>query len=134
MRATLAKVLRLAGVGVALSASTSIAHAQGSWTMKAAEAGKTYDVMFGCSLRSPEKLTPANVDEFTRSFEVVRGLPCDVQLGDHGAQYGMQAKYARLQGGGANPFIDPACCKLEMEISQAMFRAILDEQKKAPQP
>ena len=61
-------------------------------------------------------------------------LPCDVQLGDHGAQYNMQAKYAKLQKDGPNPFIDPATCKLEAEISEAMFRAILAEQQKARQP
>ena len=121
--------------GTTLVAHLTPGHTRGctTWTMKASEAGKTYDVMFGCSLRSPEKLSPANVDEFTRSFEVVRALPCDVQLGDHGAQYGMQAKYARMQSGGANAFIDPGSCKLEAEISEAMFRAILAEQK-AGQP
>jgi metallo-beta-lactamase class B len=121
--------------GTTLVAHLTPGHTRGctTWTMKASDAGKTYDVMFGCSLRSPEKLSPANVDEFTRSFEVVRALPCDVQLGDHGAQYGMQAKYARMQSGGANPFIDPGSCKLEAEISEAMFRAILAEQK-AGQP
>jgi hypothetical protein len=42
----------------------------------------------------------------------------------------MQAKYAKLRTGGPNPFIDPATCKLEAEISEAMFRAILAEQQK----
>src|SRR5439155_10848558 len=101
-----------------------------TWTMKAADAGKTYDVMFGCSLRAPDRLTPAIADEFTRSFDVVRSLPCDVQLGDHGAQHNMQAKYAKLKSGGPNPFIDPATCKLEAEISETMVRAILAEQQK----
>jgi len=77
-------------------------------------------------------LTPAIVGEFNRSFKLVRSLPCDVPLGDHAAQYGMQAKYAKLQGGGANPFIDPAGCKVEADIEEAMFHAILDEQRKAP--
>jgi len=65
---------------------------------------------------------------------VVRALPCDVQLGDHGAQFGMQAKFARITPGGANPYIDPAGCKVEMEISEAMVRAILAEQQAAGQP
>ena len=101
--------------------------------MKVEDAGKTYDVMFGCSLRAPDKLTPQHVDEFNRSFALVRALPCDVQLGDHGAQYNMQAKYAGLRSGGPNPFIDPASCKLEAEISETMFRAILAEQQGARQ-
>jgi metallo-beta-lactamase class B len=101
-----------------------------TWTMKAQEGGKTYDVMFGCSLRSPEKITPQIADEFNHSFAAVRKLPCDVQLGDHGAQYNMQAKYAKLQSGGPNPFIEPETCKVEAEIEEAMFRAILAEQMK----
>jgi hypothetical protein len=64
----------------------------------------------------------------------VHALPCDVQLGDHGAQYNMQGKYAKLQNGGPNPFIDPATCKLEADISEAMFHAILAEQRRAGQP
>jgi metallo-beta-lactamase class B len=60
---------------------------------------------------------------------VVRALPCDVQLGDHGAQFGMQAKFARIAPGAPNPYIDPAGCKTEMEISEAMVRAILAEQE-----
>jgi hypothetical protein len=44
----------------------------------------------------------------------------------------MQAKYAKLQKGGANPFIDAAGCKVEVDIEEAMFHAILAEQRKAP--
>ena len=116
--------------GTTLVAHLTPGHTRGAttWTMKAQDGGKTYDVMFGCSLRAPERLSPQNVDEFKRSFALVRALPCDVQLGDHGAQYNMQAKYAKLGSGGPNPFIDPDSCKVEAEISEAMFRAILAEQ------
>ena len=38
------------------------------------------------------------VDEFNRSFKVVRALPCDVPLGDHPARSTtMQEKYAKLR-------------------------------------
>ncbi len=115
--------------GTTLVAHLTPGHTRGctTWTMKAQEGGKTYNVMFGCSLRAPGSVTPAIADEFNRSFKLVHALPCDVQLGDHGAQYNMQGKYAKLQNGGPNPFIDPATCKLEAEISEAMFRAILAE-------
>ena len=79
-------------------------------------------------------MTPENAEEFKRSFDAGARLPCDVQLGDHGAQFNMQAKFARIAPGGANPYIDPAGCKVEMEISEAMVRAILAEQKAAGQP
>src|SRR2546427_6649853 len=105
-----------------------------TWTMKAQEGGKTYNVVINCSLRPPNVLTPPITDEFNRSFKRVRSLPCDVQVGDHPAQYDMQTKYAKLQSGGRNPFIDPASCKLEADIEEAMFHAILAEQQKAAQP
>ena len=61
----------------------------------------------------------------TRSFKLVRTLPCDVQVGDHPAQYNMYEKYGRLHKGGPNPFIDPAGCNVETDIQEAMFKAIL---------
>jgi hypothetical protein len=53
-----------------------------------------------------------------------------VQLGDHGAQYNMQEKYAKLRAGGSNPFIDSKTCFREADIEEAMFRSILAEQQK----
>ena len=126
------------GDSVALGGTTLIAHltpghTRGctTWTMKAQEAGKAYDVVINCSLRSPAMLTPEIVDEFNRSFKTVRALRCDVQLGDHPAQYDLKAKYARLRSGGPNPFFDPAGCLLETDIEEALFRAILAEQQSA---
>jgi metallo-beta-lactamase class B len=117
--------------GTTLVAHLTPGHTRGgtTWTMKVADGGKTYDVMFGCSLRAPDRLTPQQADEFTHAFALVRALPCDVQLGDHGAQFNMQAKYAKLASGGPNPYIDPQGCKVEAEISESMVRAILAEQR-----
>jgi len=122
--------------GTTLVAHLTAGHTRGctTWTTTAQEGGKTYNVMFGCSLRAPAVVTPAIAEEFQRSFKVVAALPCDVQLGDHPAQYNMQAKYAKLKNGGPNPFIDPASCKTEARISEAMVKAILDEQQKAAHP
>jgi metallo-beta-lactamase class B len=58
----------------------------------------------------------------------------DVQLGDHGAQYNMQEKFAKLKEGAPNPFIDPASCTLEADVEEAMFHAILAEQQQAARP
>ena len=122
--------------GTTLVAHLTPGHTRGctTWTTTAGEGGKTYNVMLGCSLRPPAVLTPALAEEFNRAFKTVRGLPCDVQLGDHGAQYNMQEKYAKLKEGGPNPFIDPASCTLEADIQEAMFNAILAEQQQAVRP
>src|SRR2546425_12778317 len=116
--------------GTTLVAHLTPGHTRGctTWTMKAQEGGKTYNVVFNCSLRPPATLTPALVDQFNRSFKLVRALPCDVQLGDHPAQYNLQQKYSKLQNRGPNPFIDPASCQVEADIQEAMFHAILAEQ------
>ena len=116
--------------GVTLVAHLTPGHTRGctTWTTTMEEAGKTYDVVFSCSLRAPGTLTPAIVAELTRSFALVRTLPCDVQVGDHPAQYNMHEKYAKLKDGGANPFIDPATCTLEADIQEAMFKAVLADE------
>ena len=50
-------------------------------------------------------------------------------LGDHPAEYDVHAKHAKLAAGGANPFIDRANCFAEVDIQEAMFRAVLAAQK-----
>ena len=116
--------------GVTLIAHLTPGHTHGctTWTTTVQDAGRTYNVVFSCSLRAPATLTPAIVDELSRSFKLVRTLPCDVQVGDHPAEYNMQEKYAKLRNGGPNPFIDPAGCLLEADIQEAMFKALLAEQ------
>jgi metallo-beta-lactamase class B len=116
--------------GTTLTAHLTPGHTRGctTWTTTVRENGKAYNVVFSCSLRSPNTLTPPVVQELTRSFTLARALPCDVQVGDHPAQYNMHEKHARLALGGLNPFIDPAGCTLEADIQEAMFKALQKEQ------
>ena len=117
--------------GTTLVAHLTAGHTRGctTWTTQAEESGKTYDVVFHCSLRSPAMLTPAIAAEFNRSFQLVRSLRCDVPLGDHPAQYRMREKFAKLQSRGVNPYVDAAGCFLEADIQEAMFQAQLQEQR-----
>ena len=116
-----------------LTAHLTAGHTRGAtaWTMPVTEGGKAYQVVFYASLRSPNVLTPPVIDEFKHSFAVVRGLACDVPLGDHPSEYGMTEKYAKLKPGAPNPFIDPSGCRLESDLQEAMFKAILAEQQEA---
>lgn len=123
---------------VTLGATTLVAHLTAghtrgctTWTMKAQEGGRSFDVVFACSYRAPGNVTPAIETEFNRTFKVLRSLPCDVPLGDHPAQYDMMAKHARLKAGSPNPFIDAANCWREAEIQEAMLRAQVAMQKGA---
>jgi metallo-beta-lactamase class B len=119
--------------GTTLVAHLTPGHTRGctSWTTTAQEGGKTYNVLLGCSLRPPAVVTPAIADEFNHTFRTVHTLACDVQLGDHPAQYNMQQKYAKLKAGGPNPFIEPSTCMREANVQEAMFKAILAEQTAA---
>jgi len=126
--------------GTTLVAHLTPGHTRGctTWTMKAQENGKSYDVVIigsfgtnpGFQLVNNVEV-PGIADEFERAFKTARSLPCDVPLGSHPAMYGLDEKYPKLARGGPNPFIDPAGCKLEIDIAEAMFRAVLVEQRAA---
>src|SRR5262252_8196514 len=103
--------------GMTLTAHLTPGHTRGctTWTTRVQDGGRTYNVMFGCSLRPPGVVTPPIAEEFNRSFKLVRTLPCD----------------AKLKAGGPNPFVDPATCMAEADVEEAMFHALLAEQQGA---
>ena len=116
--------------GVKLTAHLTAGHTRGctTWTMPVQDGGRTYNVVFACSLRAPGTISPEVAAEFDTTYPKFRALPCDVPLGDHPAQYNMIEKHAKLASGGANPFVDPANCTVEADIQEAMFKATLAEQ------
>ena len=73
---------------------------------------------------------PNQADEFERAFKAAHSLKVDVPLGSHPGMYNLDQKFPRI-GKGTNPFIDPAGYKAEVDLAEAMFRAVLAEQKKA---
>ncbi len=117
--------------GTTLTAHLTPGHTRGAttWTLPVEEAGKKHNVVITASYRAPGNVTPAIQAEFDRTFKYIRTLPCDVQLGDHGGQYNMLAKHARIKAGAPNPFIDPAGCWIDAEVQEAMLRAQLAMQK-----
>lgn len=119
--------------GTTLVAHLTAGHAHGgtTWTMKAMDGGKSYDVVFHSSVRVGTKLTPDLVAEYNRTFPLLRLLPCDVPLADHAETYLLQEKLAKVKAGGPNPFIDPAGCNVETDIEDSMFHAVLHEQEQA---
>ena len=122
--------------GVTLTAHLVAGHTRGctAWTTDVDDNGKIEHVVFGCSLRAPAVITPAIAAEFERTFAVVKTLPCDVMLGDHGSQFGLVQKYPEIKPGAPNPYIDKATCRREIDVEEAMFHAIMAEQAKAAHP
>ena len=124
--------------GTTLTAHLTAGHTPGctTWTTKAEENGKSYNVLIVCSVGfNPgyvlvnNKDYPSIADDYVRSFKLLRTLPVDVFLGAHGSFYGLQAKYAKLQQGGANPFIDPAGFRAYVDDKEKAFNAELAAQK-----
>jgi metallo-beta-lactamase class B len=124
--------------GVTLTAHLTPGHTRGctTWTMTANEGGKSYDVaIIGSAGTNPGfKLVnnpdiPNQADEYERAFKVLKSLKVDVPLGSHPSMYNLDAKFPKI-GRGPNPFIDPEGYKLEIAIAEAMFRAVLAQQKK----
>jgi metallo-beta-lactamase class B len=117
---------------------THARHTKGctTWTMKVQEGGRSYDVVIIGSMGVNPGIRPVNnsnnptiAEEYTQGFKVLHSLPCDVPLGSHPAMYGMTAKHAKL-GSNPNPFIDPQGYKVEVDLVERTFKAVLDEQRK----
>jgi metallo-beta-lactamase class B len=125
--------------GTTLVAHLTPGHTRGctTWTLKVQDGGRSYDVVIIGSLGvNPgfqlvgNKEVPLMADEYARAFKTSRALPCDVPLGSHPGMYNMAEKYAKL-GKGPNPYIDPAGYKAELDLDEAMYRAVLEAQTKS---
>jgi metallo-beta-lactamase class B len=123
--------------GISLIAHKTPGHTRGctTWTMKVRDAGKTYDVVIVGSPNVNEGYRlvdnapyPQIAQDFETTFRVLKSLPCDIFLGAHGDYYGMTAKYARLQAGGPNPFVDPDGYKSYVAEREQAFRSELAKQ------
>jgi metallo-beta-lactamase class B len=126
--------------GVELVAHLTAGHTKGctTWTMKATQGGKTYDVVIVGSpnVNPGYKLVnnaeyPQIAEDYERQFQVLKSLPCDIFLGAHGSYFDMEEKYPELKAGSANPFIDPAGYKAYVADREQAFRDELAKQKAA---
>jgi metallo-beta-lactamase class B len=126
--------------GMTLTAHLTPGHTKGctTWTFKTDDGGKSYDVVVVGSV----SLNAANLgdnpnypnirEDFVKSFQVLRSLPCDVFVGSRTGFYLMTAKYAKIEQGGPNPYIDPAGYKALIDSSEKAFNDRLAELKIAP--
>lgn len=123
--------------GTTLVARLTPGHTRGctTWTWKAADGGKNYNVVvIGSPNVNPgyrlvdNQDYPKIAEDFAKTFEVLKSLPCDVFLGAHGEYYGMIAKHERLKGADKNPFLDPEGYRAYVELKEKAFRKTLGEQ------
>ncbi|MBL8175595.1 MAG: MBL fold metallo-hydrolase, partial [Bryobacterales bacterium] len=124
--------------GMSLTAVRTPGHTRGctTWTMKAKDRGKTYDVVIVCSpnVNPGYRLVgngvyPEIATDFAHSFEVWKKLPCDIFLGAHGNYYGMEAKVKRISADGPNPFVDPKGYAAYIADRERHYLNTLEKQK-----
>jgi metallo-beta-lactamase class B len=122
-----------------LTARLTPGHTRGctTWLMQATDRGKTWNVVIvGSPNVNPgyalvtNRDYPEIADDYTKTFRLLKALPCDIFLGAHGSYYGMEAKYARLQKDpNTNPFVDPAGYRAYVEDRAQAFRETVRKQQ-----
>jgi CubicO group peptidase (beta-lactamase class C family) len=127
--------------GVTLVARLTPGHTRGctTWTWRATDGGKTFDVVvIGSPNVNPGFQLVNNkdyseiADDFARTFAVLKSLPCDVFLGAHGSYYGMVQRHALLEKGQKNAFVNPEGYKEYVAQKEQAFRRTLAlQQRKA---
>ena len=124
--------------GVTMVAHLTAGHTKGctTWSTVVEENGRKYNVVFICSMGSERRTLigntkyPTIAEDFAKSFNVLRGLPCDVFLASHGSFFNLQEKMKRLeQGAGPNPFIDPEGYRDFIVKYEGLFQDLLKKQR-----
>jgi metallo-beta-lactamase class B len=96
-----------------LTAHLTPGHTKGctTWTMKVKDSQKTRDVVIvGSPNVNPgykligNSLYPGIAEDFERTFQLLKSLPCDYFLGAHGSYFDMETKYAQLKAGDSTAF------------------------------
>jgi len=101
--------------GVTITAHDTPGHTPGctSWTLSVKDGNETRSAIIFCSATiALNKLVtnptyPGIIDDYRKTFAWARTVKPEVFLAPHPEMYGMQAKRAKLAGGGPNPFVDP---------------------------
>jgi metallo-beta-lactamase class B len=121
-----------------LTARLTPGHTKGctTWTMKVKDGEKTRDVVIiGSPNVNPgyklvgNSVYPGIVEDFEKTFKVLKSLPCDYFLGAHGSYFDMETKYAQLKAGVSTVFIDPVGYKNYVADRERAFRKELAKQK-----
>lgn len=123
--------------GTTLKAVLTPGHTKGctTWTTTAKENGRSYNVVWVCSTTVPGyKLVgndkyPTIVDDYRRTFQILKNLPCDVFLASHGNFFDLETKSGRIKENPLqNPFIDRAGYQQFLTDSDRDFESELKKQ------
>lgn len=128
--------------GETLTAHLTPGHTAGctSWTFPVREAGKTYSVLYQCSMSvaanriADRPQYPGIADDYRKTFATLAAMKADVFLAPHPEQFDLAAKTARIASGASNPFVDPAELPRRVAAAQAAFETELKAQQAGKDP
>jgi metallo-beta-lactamase class B len=128
--------------GTTLTAHLTPGHTMGNttWTMKAKEGDRTYDVVFAASTSILPRVSLANnakypeiAEDYAKAFRILKSLPCDVFLSSHASFYDGLAKADRLRKGAKeNPFVDPRGYKAYIAGMEKKYQEQLRRERGRP--
>jgi metallo-beta-lactamase class B len=120
--------------GTTLTAHLTPGHTAGctTWTFPVKIDGAVHQAVVFCSIsvaanrlvsktRGPQY--PGIVEDYRRGFAKLKAIKADVFLAPHTAQFGAEAKVARMGAGGPSPFIDPA----ELGVVTARYEKLFED-------
>jgi len=113
-----------------------------TWTTVAEENGQKYNVVFVCSMGLGggvpligNKKYPTVAEDYVKSFNLLRSLPCDVFSVSHAGMFNLDGKMKRMeQGTGPNPFIDPDGYRAFIDLYEGYFKDELKKQQDGAPP
>lgn len=123
--------------GIVLVAHKTPGHTQGctTWTMRVNDNGRSEQVVIvGSTNVNPgyrlakNPSYPGITADYEKTFQILKSLHCDIFLGAHGGYYGLTEKYARLQKGDRDVFVDPAGYAAFVADRERAFREELARQ------
>jgi metallo-beta-lactamase class B len=122
--------------GAALTAHLTPGHTKGctTWTTTAAEAGRTYEVLFHCSTSVVDVLVgntayPTIVQDYERTFAKLRAMKADVFLTNHPFFFDMDEKAAAKATAAANPFVDASELQRFNARQEQNFKSALEKER-----
>jgi metallo-beta-lactamase class B len=125
-----------------LTAHKTPGHTRGctTWTMVAKDHGVARNVVIVGSwnvnpgfrlvdTKAKPASYPGIAADYAHTFDVLRGLPCDIFLGAHGLYFDMLEKLKRMPAEGSAVWVDPDGYKAAVAERQQAFEAELAKQK-----
>jgi metallo-beta-lactamase class B len=112
--------------GIRLTAHRTPGHTPGctTWTMRLREGRREFRIVIACQITVPSvgaRYEGMDAD-FGRTFAVLRSLPCDVFLAEHGKAFSLAEKLDRKRNDpSSNPFIDPGGYARHVDQAEAQF-------------